>query len=221
MSTATLSGWGQPHDALEIVAPGARHIDYAAQDSIEEALAHIAQMAANARFVIGWSMGAQMAVRAVAERLIAPKRLVLIAPPYQFVRSDALPIGLGRDTFAQYRDNLKRSPERTFRKSYALIAHGDAHAVGVNTRLSAPPPHNWNYWLDTMGGYSCTDLDMAHFPPTLLVHGENDAVIAPEQSHTFARALPDAQLHLWEGCGHAPHWHDTGRLRALIADHCA
>lgn len=217
VSVLALSGWGQPHDALEAVAPGARHVDYAG-GTLEQAMDTLAGYA-DARTVIGWSMGGMLAVRAVAAGVLRPERLVLIATPYQFARTPARALGMPQDVLAQYRENFVRSPERTLQKSYALIAHGDARAERVQPQLQAArarlPGHDWLYWLDVLAAGSAQGLDLQGFPPTVLVHGDRDAVIRLEQSEAFARALPQAALHVFEGCGHAPHWHDGARLMRL------
>ena len=219
MKIACLSGWGQPADALSSIAPEAAHVAYAAHADLAQALTHIAEAAQDAELVIGWSMGGQMAVRAVAAGYIAPRRLVLIGTPFQFVRNEKLALGMGPDTHAQFRHNLVYQPTRAFGKSYALIAHGDHKADAVQSFLRPAPAHDWLYWLDAMADYSCADLDFSGFPPTLLIHGERDAVTGAEQSKAFHAALPRATLAILEGCGHAPHWHDPARVQHLITAH--
>ena len=49
--------------------------------------------------------------------------------------------------------------------------------------------------------------------PTLLVHGDADRIIDCATSVTLAEALPNAELMLLEGVGHAPHWEAFGRWR--------
>lgn len=220
MKTVTLTGWGQPHDALKAIAPAARHIDYAAEETVEKALARIGDEAYGADIIIGWSMGGQMALRAIAQGMIAPRRLVLIATPYQFVKHDARALGMGRDTFAQYRQNYARNPERTLHKSYLLIAHQDMHADRVQGYLHGHKKqiggYNWLYWLDTLAAYSCDALDLSILPPTLLIHGNNDVVVEPLQSAAFKERIPQAELRQYSNCGHAPHWHNHEDVRAQI-----
>ena len=81
--------------------------------------------------------------------------------------------------------------------------------------------NNWLRWLGVLEHYSCDALDFSKLPPTLLVHGMNDKVVAPSQSQCLAEKIPQATLELWEGCGHAPHWHDKLRLEQAIKNHAA
>lgn len=225
MKIVSLSGWGQPHDALEEAVPGAMHLPWAAENNAELALLAIARAAENADAVVGWSMGGQMALRAIAAGLFLPRRLVLIATPLRFVRIAEGGVGMPEDTYAQYRDNLHRDPERTFRKSYALIAHGDGNIAQVERFLremaARIPACDWSYWLDAMAEYHCREEDLSRMPPTLLLHGERDVVVAPDQSFALSRFIPENELYVFPECGHAPHWHAGDEVRELIMEHCA
>ncbi len=223
MSIIALSGWGQPPDALREAAPGAEHLDYTATGSVDAAIELLA--ARRPRAVIGWSMGGQLAVRAIEAGAMLPQRLVLIATPFQFIRSQTLPLGMSAATFALFSENYLRNPERTFRKSYALIAHGDSRAAEMEPILAAArarlPQRDWLYWLEALSAYSSAGVDFSAFPPTLLLHGDADAVVDHAQAPAFARALPEARLENFAQCGHAPHWHDTARAQKLITEFIA
>lgn len=217
---ATLTGWGHPHDALAAIAPDARHIDYAQLTDWDAALTHAADAAQNAQIVIGWSLGGFIAAHLIAERLIRPEKLVLISAPFQFVASASVPAGMGRQTFDQFRDNYRISSERTLKKSYQLIMKDDKHASHIATHLNTSKErladHDWLFWLNQLEARSCEGLDFSHFPHTILIHGSHDAVTSSDQAQLFATRLPNATTHIIEDCGHAPHWHDTARVKGLI-----
>jgi pimeloyl-[acyl-carrier protein] methyl ester esterase len=215
MNTATLSGWGQPHDALAHIAPGA--VEYARHTNVADALASIPA----SDTLIGWSLGGQLAVRAVATGLLKPSRLILIATPFQFVATPENPLGMKRDLFDKFRDNYARNPLRTLHKSGELILKGDrkdlrAHLDAQNKDAIAA--YDWLNWLTLLDGFTCENLNFSDFPPTLLIHGDNDAVVAHHQSETLARHIPNVTLKTLQGCGHAPHWHAPDQLRQWIAD---
>jgi len=221
MRVVTLSGWGQPHDALAAIAPEAYHIDYAKHDNVQNALAEIAEHKSD--IVIGWSLGGQLAVRAMAARAFTPSKLVLIATPFQFVTMPDKPLGMGRDTYRKFRNNYAKTPERTLNKAWELIYHGDKNADRVRAHLEKNDKKlalekNWLFWLDALDGYSLHGEDLNYLPPTLLLHGDKDAVVAMEQSDLFARAIPQAKTVIFAGAGHAPHWHDTELVRRHIRD---
>jgi pimeloyl-ACP methyl ester carboxylesterase len=209
MSVVALSGWGQPFDALREIAPQAAHVDYARASSVEKALDTLAGYAP--RCVIGWSLGGQMAVRAIIKGIWKPERLVLIAAPFRLKKNL---------TMAKFRENFLKNPERALSKGYALIAHEDTRGEHVRQYLEEArkrlPAHDWLYWLEALSMHNFEVEDLKRFPQTTLLHGDRDAVIGLDQSKAFQQALPGAALHVFKGCGHAPHWHDAERVRGLL-----
>lgn len=217
---ATISGWAQPHDALASVAPDALHVDYTRHTNLETALEEEAKRLGSASTIIGWSLGGYIAAEMVARKLIAPEKLILIATSYQFVANDKFKAAMGRDTYKQFQENFRSNPPRTFKKSYQLIALGDKRAEMIQPilqrNLQRLPDRDWGYWLDLLEHTSCAAMDFSHFPETHIIHGQQDAVVSVDQAHHLAQVLPSAQLHVWENCGHAPHWHNAEAIRKLI-----
>lgn len=224
MRTLVLSGWGQPHDALNSALPDATHFAYAHYDSTKVAMAAIAESASEHDCVVGWSLGGQLAVRAISEGLMQPKKLVLIGVPFQFVKSEELPLGMPPLVYQTFCDNYASNPKRTLRKAWDLISYGDQREQDVKQYLSQHDKEeilstNWQRWLEDLRTFSCEGFNWKNFPPTLLIHGDKDAVVWHEQSERFARLIPSATLEIWPGCGHAPHWHDSKKLYELIKTH--
>jgi pimeloyl-[acyl-carrier protein] methyl ester esterase len=224
MRTIAVSGWGQPHDALAAIAPQATHARYAHHNTMEETLAAIAQAGADAELAVGWSLGGQLLTRAAAKKMLRPKKIVLIATPFQFTAGGDFPLGMGPDTYAKFRANYGRNPARTLDKAWELIAKNDARADAVRAQLqrfdkAAVLAENWLSWLHALDGFSAQDLPLADFPPTVLVHGKNDVVVDFRQSEYLAQRLPQAKVILWDDCGHAPHWHDPQALKELMGTH--
>lgn len=219
----TLSGWGQPHDTLKSVLRHATHVDYASERNLDAALQHIAHIGKTHEIAVGWSLGGRLLTRAIHDGLINPKRLVLVASTYQFVATPHLKLGMPADQYAKFTHNYKANPERALHKGWELIVKGDTRPALVREYLhkqdkAAVLAKDWLAWLHYLDGFTCDGMDFSGFPPTLLVHGTGDVISGIEQSQAFARAIPQSQLELWEGCGHAPHWHDAGKLKKLI-DH--
>lgn len=208
MSSVTLTGWGQPHDALANMAPHARHIEYTHMPDIEQALVHIAQQARTAECVIGWSMGGLLACQLIARKMIKPEKLVLVATPFQFVETPSLKLGMKKPLYDQFVDNYRRNPLRTLKKAYQLITHGDKFKL-LLPKGEGILDYDWLYWLEALEHVSCVDMDFSHFPHTTLIHGLNDVVVTPDNSKHFHTHLPASDLKLIEHCGHAPHWHSN------------
>ena len=127
------------------------------------------------------------------------------------------------DLYQIFRDNYAANPERTLVKAWATIVKGDSKASDIRRHLERQDKEtllnkSWLTWLDTLHSFSCSDLTLADFPPTLLIHGREDAVVYHAQSEKFAAAIRGAELVTLEGCGHAPQWHSTALIQQLISD---
>lgn len=223
MRIACLSGWGQPANALASLVPGALHIDYSRHSSANAALLEIAAQARGHEIIIGWSLGGQLALRAIAAGLVKARKLVLIAAPFQFVSQAQNPLGMPQDMFEKFRANYERNPEQTLHKAWELIAKDDANEETVRSHLLAQDRaavlrQPWLYWLDALSSYSCESLYVDETPDTLIIQGARDLVVYPEQANALKGLLPAAKLHRLGGSGHAPHWHDGAMLNQLIME---
>lgn len=223
LKTATISGWGQAHDSLQAIAPDATALTYAHKRDAASALQAISRNARDCELLIGWSLGGQLLVRAIAAGLLKPKKLVLIATPFQFVARPDNRIGMPADLYHTFRDNYAANAAKTLTKAWATIVKGDAHAAHIRHQLEAIDKtqvlaQDWLAWLDVLHGFTCADLYLADFPPALLIHGQEDAVVYHEQSLMFKQAIPHAKLLTLPHCGHAPHWHNSEKIKQAIRD---
>lgn len=222
MKTLALSGWSQPSDALARVFPG-EHVtfDYSDYPSPEASFAALKKQFGQTEYIIGWSMGGQLALRAIAEGVLKPKHLTLLASPWQFV-SD---YGMGARTFELFRDTYARDAANHKERFHALIAKGDAHESRILRELThhgdVENTDRWLPWLDMLGSYSLDNADLSRLPPTLLIQGKNDTIVRYPQALKFKSMLPQITLSTWENAGHAPHLHDTTRLMEEIMEHRA
>lgn len=224
MTILTLSGWTQPADALSSLIPGAASFDYSDYAGPNEAIAALARYH-EVPFVIGWSTGGWLAMQAIAAGALAPKALLLLATPYQFVSDDHFSDGMGPQTFSQFRQNYSDDPERTARRFHSLVAKGDSDTRGIMERL-AHHPHvldsgRWLPWLDALASRNLEDIRL-DTPSIRLLHGENDAIVPVAQSAHLEARHPQMVRELWQNTCHAPHLHDTHRfmsnLKAMYAD---
>src|SRR5437762_104970 len=113
MRIITLNGWGQTNDLLYQILPESSIVVYALHMLTQETMQAIAQAGRNAELVIGWSLGGQLAVRAIASGLIKPLKLVLLATPFQFVATAKNPLGMPPDLHQLFRDSFAADPEGT------------------------------------------------------------------------------------------------------------
>ncbi len=224
MRSLVLSGWTQPVDALHCIEPEAATFDYSVYASPEESFSALEKFKYTP-CVVAWSMGAQLALRAMVAGVLKPQHLTLIAPPYQFVSDSPSIKAMDPLTFTQFRDNYATQPARTKARFHGLVAKGDRNFSRVRGLLGHHPEventSRWLPWLDDLARYSLADVTFNHLPPTLIVHGTHDAIVPHAQSALMLEKLPGAQLSSWPEVAHAPHLHDADRLRADIASHRA
>ena len=221
MNTLTLSGWATPADALaKAIAPEAATFDYSDYASASASFKGLKKFA-DAEHVIGWSMGGQLALRAIAAGVLRPKRLTLIGVPYQFVQSAAVTAAMDPFTFATFRENYIAQPERTASRFHALVAKGDRLFKDVASKIhlhhAAAQTDRWLPWFDDLGATTLAGVDFSAIRCATIIHGTADTIVPVAQATLLANALPNARLQQWEGVAHAPHLHDPARFIAAMS----
>lgn len=215
----TFTGFGQPADALHevahAIAPTAtiEAIDYQSHGTLEETFAATASMPAPDH-ILGWSLGGVVAAHVMQQHGWKPRQMTLFASPFHYLQSASHPYGVPKPAYAGICDSFAENAEQSLKEFLPLLVLGDAKAPSLlrmlkhNQRACQPHLH---YWLNMLGQLH---LQQVAFPPTCavtLIHGENDAIIAPAQSHaTLTHAKQGgckATLALLPDCGHTPHMH--------------
>lgn len=217
-----VSGWAQPHDALRILSDKAVHLDYHDSRSVEEALDLLENQSPVT--AIGWSLGGWLLMRAIEEMRIAPKQLVLLAPPLQYVSTPDFPHGMDALTFRLFSESYEKDPVRTSKRFSALIAKGDSKFSEILDALGywgkSAEKYRWSFWLDVLEEQKHHHLQFKNFPPTLLIHGKHDVVIPYAQGKILAERIP-CSLIGFEEAGHAPHLHNPEAIRSAVYEHAA
>ena len=196
MTILCLTGWQQKPDALNIIAPDAIHLEYDLYNNTEELFKNLPK---NIDTAIGWSLGGQLLVRAVAGGYITTKKLILLAAPFE--------LGMSEAEFKEFRDNYIKYPKETVYQFNSLVGLGNPKSPRIIRTLNEEMKlwNNGLFWLDELGGFSCNKLDFSKFPATKIIHGECDKVINVANAHKFMEKLPDSELILIPNCGHTPH----------------
>ncbi len=214
-SVLCMTGWQQPADSLSDIAPDAVHFDYAAYDNVETMFAALPRAP---RVAVGWSLGGQLLVRAIAGGHIWPGALILLGAPFQWVADAHFTHGVPQVVADEVQYNYARDPESMLAGFHTLIAHGDTQEKSIIRALNKIRQvwKNGAFWLGELAQASCCDLNFSVFPRTVLVHGLSDKVIPPANAKMYAERLPASELMEWLGCAHAPHLHNPQSLRERI-----
>lgn len=160
--------------------------------------------------LVGWSLGAQVALAAWPALAGRVHRLVLIGATPRFTAGDGWPHGLPARAVEGMAARLRRQPERTLERFFAdCFAPGELDDAG-RARVAALAPGPAPELACLQAGLTLlatTDLRAslpAVAPPTLLLHGDADAICPPGAARAMAALLPRATLELVAGAGHAP-----------------
>ena len=161
--------------------------------------------------VLGWSLGAMVALHLTARHAAHVERLVLVAATPKFVADDSWTAAMSPAVLRQFATRLEQDYRGTVQEFLALQVRGDerAHAALRTLRrrvLAAgePDPRALSVGLDVL-----RDADLrADLPrvrvPTLVIAGERDSIVPVAASEALAASLPSARARLIRGAAHAP-----------------
>lgn len=220
MRGLTLNGWAQPASGLHALAPTAEAFDYSALKSYGQLADALRGQACT--YLLGWSLGGQLAVRLLMDQIVTAEKVILIAPPYRFVANEDFPNAMPPEIFAAFRRNYTEDTERTVARFDALIAKGDSRASAVLRHLPLYPAacdtDRWLPWLNILAGFDMKHLPIEQLPPALILYGEQDKIVKPAHAHAYAQRMKNARVLIYIDAGHAPHLHDIEKTQAAIRE---
>lgn len=190
-------------------APGAFTLDALAADLA--ALAEAEGLAG--ALVLGWSLGAQVALAALAAHPALRARvagLVLVGATPRFTQGDDWPHGQPARAVEGLALRVRRGPARAMARFLDdCFAPGELDPAGLDrlAPLRAVPPPDQATALAGLDLLATADLRAA-LPaldlPALVLHGEADGICPVGAGRALAAALPRARLRTLPGLGHAP-----------------
>ncbi|HSD36332.1 MAG TPA: alpha/beta fold hydrolase [Rhodocyclaceae bacterium] len=159
--------------------------------------------------LIGWSLGAMLALAMAARAPQHISRMVLIAATPSFIKRQDWQHALDADTTTAFRQNFRNSPMRTLDRFIALQALGDTERSQVTAVLRASIADANQQASALAHGLRLleqSDLRGA-LPPAslrcLLIHGEQDALMPVAASHWLAHRWSSSETLIMSGVGHA------------------
>lgn len=191
-----ITGWAHGLDSLQPLAARLNPIFDVQILSASEVLA--GREIPEADFIVGWSMGGMLAM----ERLPAAcRKLILIASTARFAQTDGYECGTPAKTLRSFHTLLRRKPQAVLPE----IA-GNIYRPGPIPAFPPTDSSNLTVLADDLGYLIDTDLREA-VPdiniPVLLLHGTEDSMIPSTASVWLHEHLPESQLELFPGEGHA------------------
>lgn len=174
--------------------------------------------------VIGWSLGAMVAVAAFPALREKLSSLVLVAGTPKFSSTTDYPFALSPKEPRVLGLRLKRDPERTwqdfFRGMFTTEERSSSHYEKVEKEffVDAPRPsrHGAARSLETLATADLRGVLDTVDVPVLLVHGSGDPICPVGASRFMAERIPGAVLHELDGAGHAPMLSRTVALSSIL-----
>lgn len=220
-----LSGWAQKYNCLEEIffdSPLKKKyqifsLDYCEEKSLENFFAKLSRINRNS-IVIGWSLGGQLLTRAIANKIINPTHLILIAPPFQMLKDSRLGCGMTKQLYAKVQQALSQNSSDMLKEFLILMAMNDKNSREIinNLRVDHNNLDRLKFWYEELCAFSCFDLDFSDMPPTLYFHGLGDMVVHISQKNYFQNNIKNFKSVIFEKCGHAPHISFKKEMREQI-----
>ncbi len=175
--------------------------------------------------VVGWSLGAQVALTWARRAPQQVEKLALISATPCFVQRGDWPHATERSVMRQFALALKRDRTGVMLRFVSLQALGDAHAARVALRLrnvlfarAVAPVSVLEHGLEILRTTDLRDDLGAIRQPTLVLHGAHDTVTPVTAGKWLARALPNARFQLLAGAAHAPFISEPGTVSRMLAE---
>ena len=222
-----LSGWGQKFNSLEAIFSESffdpffvSSLNYSATASVEDFFSEVAAQNLNPEIVIGWSLGGQLALRLIEQKILAPKLLILIAPPFQMLKDSRIQAGMSPSTFAEFYKNFAAAPDKTLKQFAILTAMNDRNAkeIAKNLDINEENFEQLKFWLEELSRFSCFEVDFTNMPRTLFFQGAGDMIVHASQAEYFKTRIPNCRLEIFKNCGHAPQLSDVDKVRKIIVE---
>jgi pimeloyl-ACP methyl ester carboxylesterase len=181
--------------------------------------------------LVGHSLGAAVALQFAVQHPRRVKKLLLVSPPPAegmtcSPQEDHAVFGLTLPHLAENRHLqffFRNAPMDRAILTHVLtritpgMDHGGrlfADLVGDASRVSRETLRGV---IQSLGNWTVQDKLAALDMPVLLLWGDRDTVVEREPLERMAADLPNAELVVWEGIGHAPQLERPDRFRALLS----
>ena len=195
----------------------------AAMDSLRSLAAAVSGEVPAPAVWLGWSLGGLVALQAAADLPQRMTGLVLVATNASFVRRPGWRWGQTRAILNGFAADLSRDYRGVLRRFLALQARG-SEAAHHQLRLlrerlflhGEPDPEALRAGLGLLTRSDLRDRLPSIDRPTLLVAGENDALVPPQAAVGLAAQLPDGRLERFANAGHAPFLSDPERFCSVV-----
>jgi pimeloyl-[acyl-carrier protein] methyl ester esterase len=169
--------------------------------------------------LVGWSLGAQVALAALPRLRPRLAGLVLVSATPRFTMCDGWPHGLPAQAVEVLGHRVRRDPRRALDRFFEscfvpgeLDVEGLRRLTALREHLVLPDPAAALAGLEVLLREDLRAALPAVDLPTRVLHGERDPICPAGAGHALAAAIPGARLDVVPGAGHAPFLSHPGLL---------
>jgi pimeloyl-[acyl-carrier protein] methyl ester esterase len=172
--------------------------------------------------LIGWSLGAQLAIAIAARAPQKVGKLVLIAGTVSFVQRAGWPHAMPPEVLAEFASGVAADIEAMLPRFVGGFNRGDARAKAVTLELlkltdPRPPAATLATGLNWLRDVDLRPLAPQIKAPTLLIHGANDPLMPLAAAEALAALIPGAELAAFADCAHAPFLSQPAAFNARLS----
>ena len=194
--------------------------------TLEQLVATISREAPERAHVLGWSLGAQVALMWARTTPQQVERLALIAATPCFAQRDDWMLAIDAQVLGAFSRAVMEDPRGALQRFISLQAQGDDHAKHVAKTLRAmlsarPLPERvaLEHGLRMLHDVDLRGVLSDVRQQTLVIHGDRDELAPLAAGQYLARNLSRGTLHVVGGAGHAPFISNRWTIERLVAEH--
>lgn len=177
--------------------------------------------------ILGWSLGATIALRWARTEPARVGRLILTGATPCFVARADWPHAMQAQTLRRFGDELGLAYRLTLQRFIALQVQGSDHARAVRAQLrgelfarGAAAPDALHAALELLASTDLRAEVGTIEQAALVISGEHDVLTPPAAGQWLARALPRGSFRLIPGAAHAVFLSHPEAFLAALADDC-
>jgi len=161
--------------------------------------------------VIGWSLGGMIAMQIALRHPQKIRRLILVGSVARFVRDDDWRYAISTEILQEFSESLSNDIQQTLQRFVALQIMGSDESRVILRKLrelmnsnEAPHPAALQGGLKILQEVDLRNQLPEITQPTLMIVGKRDTLSRPKTAKQMLPLLPNAQLEIIDGAGHAP-----------------
>lgn len=202
----------EPHFSVTRVdLPGHGRSPWSGESTLDAMVEAVCQAAPVKAAWLGWSLGGLVAMRAAMQQAERVSALITAASSPCFIRKPDWQSAMLPSLLDIFADELEQDYQRTLERFLALQVRGSEQATTVlkalREKILSHGPPQADGLRAGLGVLRDTDLrgelESIHCPVQLIM-GERDRLVPVGAGRAACQHLPQAQLEIIAGAGHAP-----------------